>query len=111
MKSAFYIIAACLLLAATAVHAEDRMTVNGVQYATTSDQTATACLTVKAIGDIEIAEKIRIKGKMYTTTEIGKRFDCRQKGFERCYFQHSNPFLYAFRPAAMVSSVILRRKF
>lgn len=74
MKSAFYIIAACLLLAATAAHAEDRMTVNGVQYATTSGQTATACLTVKAIGDIEIAEKIRIKGKMYTTTEIGKAY-------------------------------------
>lgn len=54
--------------------AEDRMTVNGVQYATTSSTTATACLTVKALGDVEISEKIKIKGKEYTTTEVGRAY-------------------------------------
>ena len=69
-----HLILACFFLCSLAVVAEDRMTVNGVQYATTSTTTATACLTVKAIGDIEIAEKIKIKGKEYTTTEIGKAY-------------------------------------
>lgn len=56
------------------VEAEDRMTVNGVQYATTSKTAVTACLTVKAIGDVEISEKIKIKGKDYVTTEVGKAY-------------------------------------
>lgn len=50
------------------------MTVNGIQYATTSKTTATACLTVKAIGDVEVKEKVKIKGKEYTTNEIGKAY-------------------------------------
>lgn len=53
---------------------EDRMTVNGVQYSTTSKSTVTAYMTVKAIGDIEIKESIVIKGKEYITTEIGKAY-------------------------------------
>ena len=61
-------------LCCSAVHAEDRMTVGGLQYSTTGSQTATAYLTVKAIGDVEIAEKIKIKGKEYTTTEVGKAY-------------------------------------
>ena len=63
-----------LLVGSLAAIAEDRMTVNGVEYATTSGTTAKACLTVKAIGDVEISEKIKIKGKDYTTTEIGKAY-------------------------------------
>ena len=63
-----------LMLIAYPSFAEDRMTVNGVQYATTSSSTVTACLTVKAIGDVEIVEKIKIKGKEYTTTEIGRAY-------------------------------------
>ncbi|MBE6257457.1 MAG: hypothetical protein E7103_05820 [Prevotella sp.] len=53
---------------------EDRMTVNGVQYSTTSKSTVTAYMTVKAIGEIEIKESIVIKGKEYITTEIGKAY-------------------------------------
>ena len=56
------------------MNAEDRMTVNGVQYATTSKSTVTACLTVKAIGDVEIKEKVKIRGKEYTTDKIGKAY-------------------------------------
>ena len=70
-----HIITLCLaVLTVMPSHAEDRMTVGGVQYATTSGTTATACLTVKAIGDVEIAERIKIKGKEYTTTEVGKAY-------------------------------------
>ena len=63
-----------LLMCSLGAIAEDRMTVNGVQYATTSGTTVSAYLTVKAIGDVEISEKIKIKGKEYTTTEIGKAY-------------------------------------
>lgn len=64
----------CLGLLTTQLCAEDRMTVSGVQYATTSATTVTACLTVKALGEVEISEKIKIKGKEYTTTEIGQAY-------------------------------------
>ena len=64
----------CLGLLTTQLCAEDRMTVSGVQYATTSATTVTACLTVKALGEGEISEKIKIKGKEYTTTEIGQAY-------------------------------------
>ncbi len=60
----------CFILA----KGEDRMTVNGVQYSTTSKSTVTAYMTVKAIGEIEIKESIIIKGKEYITTEIGKAY-------------------------------------
>lgn len=63
-----------ILWTALPLRSEDRMTVKGVQYATTSTSTATACLTVEAIGDVEIAETIKIKGKEYTTTEVGKAY-------------------------------------
>lgn len=62
------------LLCSQSITAEDRMTVGGVQYATTSGSTVTACLTVKAIGDVEISETIKIKGKEYTTTEVGRAY-------------------------------------
>ena len=60
----------CLIFA----KGENRMTVNGVQYSTTSKSTVTAYMTVKAIGEIEIKESIVIKGKEYITTEIGKAY-------------------------------------
>ena len=65
---------AALLFVALTVRAENRMTVGGVQYATTGDTTATAYLTVKAIDDVTIEETIKIKGKTYRTTEIGKAY-------------------------------------
>lgn len=68
-----FVLAASLLLSQAAA-AEDRMTVDGVQYATTSGSTVTACLTVKATGNVEIAERIKIKGREYTTTEVGKAY-------------------------------------
>ena len=74
MGRKYMIVVTYLLLCWVNVRAEDRMTVNGVQYATTSKTTVTACLTVKAIGDVEISEKIRIKGKEYITTEVGKAY-------------------------------------
>lgn len=74
MKKYYFLTVFCLWAVLAAVRAEDRMTVNGVQYATTSGSTATACLTVKAVGDVEISEKIKIKGKVYTTTEVGKAY-------------------------------------
>ena len=64
----------CMLVSVLRMNAEDRMTVNGVQYATTGEATVTACLTVKAIGDVEIAETIKIKGKEYITTEVGRAY-------------------------------------
>ena len=75
MRQFGYIIifATGLNLSAT-VSAEDNMTVNGVQYTTTSGTTVCAYMTVKAIGDVEISEKIKIKGKEYTTTEVGKAY-------------------------------------
>lgn len=74
MGRKYLIVVTCLLLCWVYVRAEDRMTVNGVQYATTSKTTVTACLTVKAIGDVEISEKIKIKGKEYITTGVGKAY-------------------------------------
>jgi len=74
MKHQFITTCATMLLLALSLHAEDRMTVKGVQYASTSGTTATAYLTVEAIGDVEIQESIKIKGKVYTTTEVGKAF-------------------------------------
>ncbi len=62
------------LLCSLSSVAEDRMTVNGIQYATTSKTTATAYLTVKALGDVVISEKIKIKGREYTTTEVGQAY-------------------------------------
>ena len=59
MRKCMFVLAASLLLSQAAA-AEDRMTVDGVQYATTSGSTVTACLTVKATGNVEIAERIKI---------------------------------------------------
>ena len=61
-------------LALSSAKAESRMTVNGIQYSTTSEKTVCAYLTVKAIDDVEIKEKIVIRGKEYKTTEVGKAF-------------------------------------
>lgn len=55
-------------------HAAVRMTTGGVQYTSTNDHDVTACLTVKAIGDVDIQEIIMIKGKRYTTTCVGEAF-------------------------------------
>ena len=54
MTNHFIKLCTALLLMALPLHAEDRMTVKGVQYSSTSKTTATACLTVEAIGDVEI---------------------------------------------------------
>lgn len=74
MKHQFITICAAMLFGTLSLYAEDRMTVKGVQYASTSGTTVTACLTVEAIGDVEIQENIKIKGKVYTTTEVGKAY-------------------------------------
>lgn len=74
MKKKCLFIVAGWLLCVLSVMAEDRMTVAGVQYSTMSGSTASACLTVKAIGDVEIKERIRIKGKDYTVTEVGEAY-------------------------------------
>lgn len=66
----------CFLMATGAhgVKAEDRMTVDGVQYASISKDEVCAYLTVKAIGLVEIKETILIKGKNYKTTRIGRAY-------------------------------------
>ncbi len=51
-----------------------RITIGGVQYTVTSDNTVSASLTVKATGTIDIAEKVMIKGHNYKTTRITAAF-------------------------------------
>ena len=79
MTNHFIKLCTALLLMALPLHAEDRMTVKGVQYSSTSKTTATACLTVEAIGDVEIQETIKIKGNVYTTTVVGKAYSSKNE--------------------------------
>ncbi len=51
-----------------------RITIGGVQYTVTSDNTVSASLTVKATGTVDIAEKVMIKGHNYKTTRITAAF-------------------------------------
>lgn len=57
----------CIPLTVSAVV---RITIGGVEYSSISDNTVAAALTVKAVGDVEIAQTVNIKGRKYTTTRI-----------------------------------------
>lgn len=51
-----------------------RMTIGGVQYTTTGDNTVCASLTVKAVGDVTIQETLNIKERTYRTTRIAEAY-------------------------------------
>lgn len=94
---------------AAPVKAEDNMTVAGVQYTTTSKNTATAYLTVKALGDVEIKETIKIKGKDYKTTEIGKAYFSKNEYLQSIVIPNSVQRIrkHAFRGCANLSKVVV----
>lgn len=68
------VLALCIVASTLASTAAVRLTIGGVQYTVTSDNTVSASLTVKATGDVEIAEKVNIKGRSYKTTCITEAF-------------------------------------
>lgn len=94
---------------ATSVQAEDNMTVNGVQYTTTSKNTVCAYLTVKAIGDVEVKENIVIKGKEYTTTKIGKAYFGKNEYLQSVIIPNSVTLIqkHAFKGCNNLSKVII----
>lgn len=61
-------------LAGMAAWASVRITINGVQYTSISDNAVEAALTVKAVGDIAIPATVTIKGRNYKTTRIVKAY-------------------------------------
>ena len=86
-----------------------RITTGGIQYTTTSDNTVTACLTVKAIGDVEIQESIKIKGKSYTTTCIGEAYFKKNEYLTSIVIPNTVKKIekYAFRGCSNLSKVVI----
>lgn len=93
-------------------HAVVRITMGGVQYTSTSDNTVTACLTVKATGDVDIQENIIIKGKSYTTTCIGEAYFKKNEYLTSIVIPNSVTKIekYAFRGCSNLSKVVIPDK-
>lgn len=90
-------------------YAAVRMTTGGVQYTSINDHDVTACLTVKAIGDVDIQEIIMIKGKRYTTTCIGEAFFKKNEYLTGISIPNSVSKIdnFAFRGCSNLSKVIV----
>jgi len=63
-----------MLFVQLSAFASVRLTAGGVEYVTISDEEASACLTVKAIGDVIISESITIKNKSYKVVRLTKAY-------------------------------------
>ncbi len=103
------LVLAVLFSMSMAGYAVLRITTGGIQYTTTSDNTVTACLTVKAIGDVEIQESIKIKGKSYTTTCIGEAYFKKNEYLTSIVIPNTVKKIekYAFRGCSNLSKVVI----
>ena len=104
-----FLVTAILLTMSLMGHAVVRITTGGIQYTSTSDNTVTACLTVKATGDVEILETIKIKGKSYTTTCIGEAYFKKNEYLTSIVIPNTVTKIekYAFRGCSNMSKVVI----
>ena len=63
-----------LFLAAKNVYAGKRITIEGVQYETISENTVSARFTIQAKGEITVLEFVSINKKNYSVVMLGKSF-------------------------------------
>lgn len=107
--SSRFLVTSILLTISLVGHAVVRITTGGIQYTSTSDNTVTACLTVKATGDVEIQENIKIKGKSYTTTCIGEAYFKKNEYLTSIVIPNTVTKIekYAFRGCSNLSKVVI----
>lgn len=74
MKHSVIVVFLFFLITSIDVYGGKRLTVNGVQYESSEDNTATATLTVQAKGKVTVLESVEIGKKRYLVVQVNEAY-------------------------------------